>query len=145
VSSGINEYRLARGLLRGLFRRCAHCGGKGAFFTGWYSTQERCRTCGVKWQRNTEGFQLGAAAINIIVTGGSLLTVMSIGVIATYPEVPTWPLIVVVGAVAMLVGIGGYPMSYTMWFAIDLAMNQLSAEELDDARAHASGDYTAFS
>ena len=99
----------------------------------------------MKWQRNTEGFQLGAAAINIIVTGGSLLTVMSIGVIATYPEVPTWPLIVVVGAVAMLVGIGGYPMSYTMWFAIDLAMNQLSAEELDDARAHASGDYTAFS
>ena len=129
--------RLVQGLLRGLRRRCAHCGGRGAFFTGWYSTQDRCKTCGVKWQRNTEGFQLGAAAINIIVTGGSLLTVMFIGVILTYPEVPTWPLIAVVGSVALLVGIGGYPMSYTIWFAVDLFMNHLSDDELTDAAAHA--------
>lgn len=129
---------LIGGLRRGLLRQCAHCGGKGAFFTGWYSTQDRCKTCGVKWQRNAEGFQLGAAAINIILTGGSLLTVMAIGVIATYPEVPTWPLIAIVGSVALLVGIGGYPMSYTMWFAIDLFMNHLSDEELADAAAHAA-------
>jgi uncharacterized protein (DUF983 family) len=129
---------LVRGLRRGLLRQCAHCGGKGAFFTGWYSTQDRCKTCGVKWQRNAEGFQLGAAAINIILTGGSLLAVMAIGVIVTYPEVPTWPLIAIVGSVALLVGIGGYPMSYTMWFAIDLFMNHLSDEELADAAAHAA-------
>lgn len=130
--------RLVRGLLRGIRRRCAHCGGKGAFFTGWYATQDRCKTCGVKWQRNMEGFQLGAAAVNIMVTGGSLLTVMAIGVILTYPEVPTWPLIGVVGSVALLVGIGGYPMSYTMWFAVDLFMNHLSDEELADAARHAA-------
>ena len=129
---------LVRGLRRGLLRQCAHCGGKGAFFTGWYSTQDRCKTCGVKWQRNAEGFQLGAASINIILTGGSLLAVMAIGVIVTYPEVPTWPLIAIVGSVALLVGIGGYPMSYTMWFAIDLFMNHLSDEELADAAAHAA-------
>ncbi len=129
---------LVRGLRRGLLRQCAHCGGKGAFFTGWYSTQDRCKTCGVKWQRNAEGFQLGAAAINIILTGGSLLAVMAIGVIVTYPEVPTWPLIAIVGSVALLVGIGGYPMSYTMWFAIDLFMNHLSDDELADAAAHAA-------
>lgn len=137
--------RLVQGLLRGIRRRCAHCGGKGAFFTGWFSTQERCNTCGVKWQRNTEGFQLGAAAVNIIVTGGSLLTVMLIGVILTYPEVPTWPLIAVVGSVALVVGIGGYPMSYTMWFAVDLFMNHLSEEELADAAAHASADSRSVS
>lgn len=135
--SEVNDNGVARGLLRGIFRQCAHCGGKGAFFTGWYSTQDRCKTCGVKWQRNAEGFQLGAAAINIILTGGSLLTVMAVGVILTYPEVPTWPLIAIVGSVALLVGIGGYPMSYTMWFAIDLFMNHLSDEELADAAAHA--------
>jgi uncharacterized protein (DUF983 family) len=138
VSSAQQTPRLVQGLLRGARRRCAHCGGKGAFFTGWYATQDRCKTCGVKWQRNMEGFQLGAAAVNIIVTGGSLLTVMAIGVILTYPEVPTWPLIGVVGSVALLVGIGGYPMSYTMWFAVDLFMNHLSEEELADAARHAA-------
>lgn len=131
-----DDYRLVRGLFRGLRRRCAHCGGKGAFFTGWYATQDRCKSCGVRWQRNIEGFQLGAAAMNIMVTGGSLLTVMAIGVVLTYPEVPTWPLIGVVGGVALLVGVGGYPMSYTMWFAVDLFMNHLSDEELADAAAH---------
>ena len=136
MNEGKNNNSLLLGLRRGIRRQCAHCGGKGAFFTGWYSTQDRCKTCGVKWQRNAEGFQLGAAAINIILTGGSLLTVMAIGVIVTYPEVPTWPLIAIVGSVALLVGIGGYPMSYTMWFAIDLFMNHLSDEELADAAAH---------
>jgi hypothetical protein len=63
---------------------------------------------------------------------------MLIGVILTYPEVPTWPLIAVVGSVALVVGIGGYPMSYTMWFAVDLFMNHLSDEELADAAAHSS-------
>lgn len=92
-----------------------------------------------------EGFQLGAAAVNIIVTGGSLLTVMALGVILTYPEVPTWPLIGIVGSVALLVGIGGYPMSYTMWFAVDLFMNHLSEEELADAARHASSASAQFS
>lgn len=124
-------------LLRGLFRRCAHCGGKGAFFTGWYKTQDRCKTCGLKWQRNVEGYQLGAAAMNIILTGGSLLFVMAIGVIVTYPDIPTWPLIAVVGSVALLVGIGGYPMSYTIWLAVDLTMNHLNEDELADAALHA--------
>lgn len=123
-------------LLRGLFRRCAHCGGKGAFFTGWYKTQDRCKTCGLKWQRNVEGYQLGAAAMNIILTGGSLLFVMAIGVIVTYPDIPTWPLIAVVGSVALLVGIGGYPMSYTIWLAVDLTMNHLNEDELADAALH---------
>ena len=120
-------------LVRGIFRRCAHCGGKGAFFTGWYKTQDRCKTCGLKWQRNLEGYQLGAAAMNIILTGGSLLLVMAIGVVLTYPDIPAWPLIAVVGSVALLVGVGGYPMSYTIWLAVDLTMNHLSEEELADA------------
>jgi uncharacterized protein (DUF983 family) len=125
-------------LVRGLFRRCAHCGGKGAFFTGWYKTQDRCKSCGLRWQRNVEGYQLGAAAMNIILTGGSLLFVMAIGVIVTYPDIPTWPLIAVVGSVALLVGIGGYPMSYTIWLAVDLTMNHLSEDELADAARHAN-------
>jgi len=75
-------------LVRGLLRRCAHCGGRGAFFTGWFARAERCKTCGFKWERDLVGFQLGAAAMNIIMTGGAVLATMGIGVIVTYPEVP---------------------------------------------------------
>jgi len=98
---------------------------------------DRCKTCGFKWERNLEGFQLGAAAMNIMLTGGSLLSVMAIGVIATYPEVPTWPLIAIVGSVALIVGVGGFPTSYTVWLAIDLRLRPLDESEVADAAEHA--------
>jgi hypothetical protein len=97
---------------------------------------ERCRTCGFAWRRNIEGFQLGAAAINIILTGGSLLAVMGAGVALTYPEPPVWPLVTIVSSVAVLVAVVGYPVSYTVWLAVDLAMNPLSDDEIADADAH---------
>ena len=130
---------VGRMLARGLARRCARCGGHGAFFTGWYSMADRCRTCGFAWRRNMEGFQLGAAAINIILTGGSLITVMGIGVALTYPEPPVWPLVGIVSTVAVLVAVVGYPVSYTVWLAVDLAMNPLSDAEEADADQHRAG------
>ena len=75
--------------------------------------------------------------MNIIMTGGSLLFVMAIGVVATYPEVPTWSLIAIVGSVALIVGIGGFPTSYTVWLAIDLRLRPLDEAEVADAAAHA--------
>jgi hypothetical protein len=66
VTNASRSAGLPKMLVRGVFRRCAHCGGKGAFFTGWIARQDRCKTCGFKWERNLEGFQLGAAAMNII-------------------------------------------------------------------------------
>ena len=75
--------------------------------------------------------------MNIMLTGGSLLFVMGVGVIATYPNVPTWPLIAVVCAVALIVGIGGFPTSYTVWLAIDLRLRPLDETEVADAAEHA--------
>ena len=134
----INTTGLVRKLARGVVRRCALCGGKGAFFTGWFKQTDRCKTCGFSWQRNLEGFQLGAAAMNIILTGGSLLSVMGLGVILTYPEIPIWPMLIATVGVALLVGIGGYPTSYTVWLAVDLTMNPPDESELADAATHAA-------
>ena len=85
---------LVRKLARGVVRRCALCGGKGAFFNRWFKHSDRCKTCGFFWQRNLEGFQLGAAAMNIIMTGGSLLSVMGAGVVLTYTDIPIWPMLI---------------------------------------------------
>ena len=137
MTAQLDKANLFTMLVRGLFRRCARCGGKGAFYIGWIKKSDRCKTCGFKWERNLEGFQLGAAAMNIMMTGGSLLFVMAVGVVATYPEVPTWPLIAVVGSVALIVGIGGFPTSYTVWLAIDLRLRPLDEAEVADAAEHA--------
>lgn len=80
---------------------------------------------------------LGAAAINAMFTLGSLMVVMLVGILATYPEIAVWPLTFITGAVAIVVGIGGYPISYTTWLAIDLAMRPLEPEEIADASRHA--------
>jgi uncharacterized protein (DUF983 family) len=110
-------------LWRGARRRCPWCGGRGAFFTGWFAKQDRCRTCGLGWQRGYEGFELGAMAINIIVVFGTLIVGLIVAVALTVPDIPVVPLIVALGAVAIVLPIVIYPVSYTLWQAVDVAMH----------------------
>ena len=119
-------------LLRGLFRRCPHCGNRHAFFEKWFVRRERCAGCGLRWERNYEGFMLGAMAISFITTGGSLLITMAIGVIASYPEVALVPVLVSTVSVTLLVGIFGYPISYTLWQAIDLYLRPVAEDDGED-------------
>ena len=131
---------LVRMLVRGLFRRCAWCGGKGAFFNGWFKRDERCHTCGLLWQRRLEGFELGAMTINVMVSYGSLIVGMGIGVALTYPDVAVAPLLTVVGSLAVILPIFMYPMSYAMWLGVDIFMRELEPQELADAAAAVSGN-----
>lgn len=77
---------------------------------------------------------LGAMAISSITTGGSLLITMLIGVIATYPDVPLVPILGSTVGVTVLVGVFGYPISYTLWQAIDLYLRPVAE---DDGEGHA--------
>ena len=126
---------LIRMLLRGAFRRCPHCGGKGAFFDCWYKRGERCHTCGLLWERKLEGFELGSMTINVILTFGTMLIAMGIGVIFSYPEVAILPILGVIIAVAVIMPVIIFPMTYSIWLAIDLFMRKLEPEELADAAA----------
>jgi len=119
-------------LLRGLSRRCPHCGNRHAFFENWFVRRERCAGCGLRWERNYEGFMLGAMAISFITTGGSLLITMAIGVIASYPEVALVPVLASTVLVTLLVGIFGYPISYTLWQAIDLYLRPVAEDDGED-------------
>jgi uncharacterized protein (DUF983 family) len=109
-------------LWRGARRRCPWCGGRGAFFVGWFKTQERCRTCGIGWRRGYEGFELGAMTVNVIIVFGVLIVGAAIGIVVTSPGIPVVPLVVALGAVGIALPIVLYPVSYTLWQAIDLAM-----------------------
>ena len=125
-----NSPSVLRMLCRGLIRRCANCGEPGAFFISWFKTQDRCRGCKLLWQRNTQGFALGALAINFVLTGGALIATLVIGVVTTYPDLAIFELLVSTVGVTLLVGIFGYPISYTTWLAVDLIMRPVESGEL---------------
>jgi len=137
---------LLRMLLRGSVRRCPLCGGKGAFFAGWYKRNDRCHTCGLLWERKLEGFELGSMTVNVILTFGTMLVTMGIGVALSYPDVAVLPIFAIVVAIAVVMPFVIFPMTYSIWLAVDLFMRAPEPEELADAAAAvahgAAGDAT---
>lgn len=127
---------LAKMILRGLFRRCAWCGGRGAFFTSWYGKGNRCKTCGLSWQRNLEGFELGAATMGVFITFGSIIVWMIVSVLTGVALVP---LLVVAGLIAVIFPIVLYPNTYTVWFGVDLFIRRPSDEDLAEAEKALQG------
>ncbi|NBU61041.1 MAG: hypothetical protein EBS27_04630 [Actinobacteria bacterium] len=127
--SSANSPSPSRMLFRGLLRRCPNCGTRGAFFVSWFRTQKNCRGCNLFWQRNLEGFMLGALAISFILTGGALITTLTIGVLLTYPNLAIVEILIATISTTLIVGIFGYPISYTTWLAIDLIMRPLDKVE----------------
>ena len=117
-------------LARGFTRRCAWCGDRKAYFLGWFKRQERCRACGHGYRRGDDAFELGAITANIILTFSSLLLTILVLVAATAPDVP----VVLVVVAASVVGLAGpalfYPVSFTLWQAVDLWMRRPTEAEL---------------
>lgn len=129
---------LGRMVARGLLRRCPRCGGRGAWYTGWFRRGPRCRTCGYRYERQ-DGFSLGATAVNTAVTFATMFVVGFTGVLATWPDISAGAALVPCVAIAVVLPVVFYPVSYTVWAAIDLASRPLEpAEEADAATALAS-------
>lgn len=72
---------------------------------------------------------LGALAISFILTGGALITTLTIGVLLTYPNLAIVEILIATIGTTLIVGIFGYPISYTTWLAIDLIMRPLDKAE----------------
>jgi uncharacterized protein (DUF983 family) len=117
-------------LARGVTRRCAWCGDRKAYFLGWFKRQERCHACGHTYRRGDEAFELGALTANIILTFLSLLGTVLIAVILTAPDVPVLGVMIAAGAVGLFGPAIFYPMSFTLWQAIDLWMRRPTPAEL---------------
>lgn len=117
-------------LARGITRRCPWCGDRKAYFTGWFGRQDRCRACGHAYRRGDDAFELGAITANIILTFlGVLLTVLVL-VLVTAPDIPVVWVTVAAGTVALVGPALFYPVSFTLWQAVDLWMRRPTVEEL---------------
>lgn len=117
-------------LLRGLTRRCAWCADRRAYFIGWFRRQEACQRCGHSYRRGDHAFELGAVTANIILTFGSILGTLAVLIGVTAPDVPVVPVMVVTAAVGLVGPALFYPVGYTLWQAVDLAMRPPTPAEL---------------
>lgn len=122
---------LPKMVLRGLFRRCAWCGGKGSFFTSWYRKVDQCQTCGLRWERGYEGYELGAATMGVFITFGSIIVWMIISLVVGIDLVP---LLVVAGVLAVVMPVVTYPLTYTVWQGVDLFIRKPSEEDIAQAQ-----------
>lgn len=117
-------------LARGITRRCPWCGDRKAYFTGWFSRQDRCRECGHAYRRGDDAFELGAITANIILTFLGVLITVLILVLVTLPDIPVVLVTVGAGSVALVGPALFYPVSFTLWQAVDLWMRRPSAAEI---------------
>ncbi len=122
----------ARLLARGALLRCPVCGG-GHLFRRWITMAETCPRCGLRFAR-IEGHWIGAIGINTIVSFGAFLVTTVVGLIATFPDIPVLPLILLNVAVAVIVPLVFYPFSRTLWTGLDIAMRPLEPHEVDWTR-----------
>lgn len=132
----MRDVSVARMVGRAMVRRCPCCGCN-SVFKGWFKIATRCPRCGFHFEgRPEEGTFLGALTINIAVTFG-LLLLMCFGYIAVVAasdgDVSPVPMLVIAGTVAVVVPIVFYPLSKTVWAAMQIAMERLG--ETDAARA----------
>jgi uncharacterized protein (DUF983 family) len=115
---------------RGLLRRCPWCGDRRAYFTGWFAKQRACLNCGTPWRRGDVGFELGAATVNTIITFGVIIVGAAVAMIATSPDIPTVRIVVGLVIAAVVVPVLIYPVTYTLWQALDLVMRPPEPGEL---------------
>ena len=123
-------------LWRGITRRCAWCGDRKAFFLGWFKRQERCRRCGHSYRRGDAAFEWGAVTANIIITFLVIMVAILVIVIAVASGAPVLPWVLVGAAAALLGPILFYPVSFTLWQAVDLWMRPPTKAELAGGDTH---------
>jgi uncharacterized protein (DUF983 family) len=116
------EVARARILWRGATKRCARC-GRGKLFRRWFTMVADCPRCGLHYERE-EGYWVGAVAINTVFTFGLFFVVLIIATIATAPDIPWLPIVLVVVPLMIVVPLVFYPFSKTLWVAVDMAFLQ---------------------
>jgi uncharacterized protein (DUF983 family) len=114
-----------RAFVRGAVKRCPRC-GRGHLFRGWFTMLDRCPRCGLAFERS-DGFWLGAMAVNLGVTEATFGIFVVLTMWATWPDVPWAALTVAALVLNLTIPILFYPFSKTIFLAFDLAMHQTDA------------------
>ncbi len=120
-------------IARSILRRCPRCGSGRAWFTGWFRQGERCVGCGLVRTRNTSGHELGSMTIALILDIGLVVSALAISFALTVPDIPVLTLSIVLASASIIVPIVTWPISHTLWTAIDLRFRPVDDVEAADA------------
>ncbi len=94
--------------------------------------KDYCGGCGLRFEREP-GYWVGAVIINTIVIFATFLLVFGGMVLLTWPDVP-WVAVFVVTVVAnLIIPIVFYPLSKTVWSALELSWHSLEPDEIEAA------------
>ena len=66
-----------------------------------------------------------------VITLGPLLVVLAVALVVVWPTIPVGPLLVFFIPSALLLPLVTYPLSYTVWQALDLAMRPVQPDDFD--------------
>ena len=85
---------------RGLTNRCPNCGGRTLFQPGaWFTVNPECPDCGLKIERDDEGFFIGAMSLNY---GATLVFFLTPVALLAYNGVIGSTAAIVLGAIGAL-------------------------------------------
>ena len=121
---------------RAVVLKCPRCGSRKTFIKHWLGRHERCRTCGIRWHRE-HGFELGPIALNVVFTFFTLGVTMAVALVLSAPDFKVVPLVLAIGATAVVVPLIIYPFTFTLWLAFDLVSHKPDERELAEADAAA--------
>jgi uncharacterized protein (DUF983 family) len=118
----------AQRLLRAFTLRCPEC-GSGGIFRHWLRLQPRCPRCALKLDRGTPDHFVGAYLVNLIIAELLFAGGLGIWVIGVWPNVP-WDRIQWVAVATMLLApLITYPITRTVWLAVDLIFDPARSED----------------
>ncbi|HSJ82614.1 MAG TPA: DUF983 domain-containing protein [Acidimicrobiia bacterium] len=113
-------------------RRCPRCGAKA--FDSYFQLLEHCDRCGLRFEREP-GYWVGALIINTTVVFGAFLLVFIGGMALTWPDVPWVNLGALTIATMAILPVVFYPISRTLWMALELSWHPLEDHEIAEAEA----------
>lgn len=95
---------------------------------------EHCPSCGLHFEREP-GYWVGAMIVNTTIISATFVLVLVGMTLATFPDVPWGLVFAVTLGVNLLVPIVTYPLSKTIWLALEMSWHPLEPNEVASARA----------
>jgi uncharacterized protein (DUF983 family) len=124
---------IARNVGRAVTLRCPNCGGK-PVLKDWFHLCERCPECGMALERGEDSdYFLGGMMLNIALCFVFFAVVFWGTFILTYPRVPWDVLQYGLVAAMVILPVLLYPISRTVWLAMDLAVRPRSERDVKGA------------
>ena len=120
---------------RSLMRQCPRCANGRAWFTSWFKQGERCIGCGIKRTRDTDGHELGSMTVASVLNIVLIMAAIGIAIALTAPDVPVLTLYIVLASAALVFPVLTWPVTHTLWMAIDLVARPMGVEEIAEAQA----------